>query len=77
MVSAWNISWPGEEDVEHFWSVCLSIPGLIADMTNGEYLSLSLGEERLYRSNLVVPYKTSWSQKTLPKSIRYRWPGKF
>ena len=41
MVSAWNISqvevyvisgsWPGEEDVEHFWSVHLTIPGVIAD----------------------------------------------
>ena len=41
MVSAWNISqvevyvisgsWPGEEDVEHFWSVHLTVPGVIAD----------------------------------------------
>ena len=35
----------GMEDVEHFWSVRLTIPGVIADMTNGEYSSVSSGGE--------------------------------
>ena len=29
--------------MEHFWSVCLTNPGVIADMQNGEYSSVSSG----------------------------------